>query len=281
MTTLRPLRAGDEPALRGLLEATGVFTPEEVAVATELIEGGGTDGYRFVVAEDEGAPIGYACFGRAWFTDGTWDLYWIAVDPVRQQTGVGGELLGAAEAGALGEGGRTMLVETASKASYEPTRRFYERQGYAEIARIPDFYAAGDDKIVYAKRLDGSTLPAPAPAMRVADSPGRGRGVFALRRFKAGETIERCPVVASPSDEWEEHVVNTELTDYCFRWGEDDEDGAIPLGYGSVYNHSFTPNARYVPRLRDRQMEFIAIRDIDPGEEITTNYRDPESLEPI
>jgi ribosomal protein S18 acetylase RimI-like enzyme len=154
--TLRPLAPGDAPALTALVEATGAFTEEELGVAAELIGFGhddGPDGYRFVVAEVGGEPAGFACFGRAPLTDGTWDLYWIAVGPVHQRRGIGGELLAAAESSAASDGARLLLVETASKPSYEGARRFYERHGYDEVARVPDFYALGDDKVVYAKRL--------------------------------------------------------------------------------------------------------------------------------
>ncbi len=283
---LRPLRPEDGPPLRTLLEATAAFTPGEVEVAAELIasgEDGATPwGYRFTVADDEGAVVGYACYGRSWFTEASWDLYWIAVDPIRQRNAVGGKLLAAAESAACAASGRTMLVETGSKPSYEPARRFYEKHGYVEIARIPDFYADGDDKIVFAKRLgDGAPIVGSAVSTRVAESPGRGRGVLATRAFKAGDTIERLPVIAFPAEDWE-HVVETSLNDFCFRWGHDDEDGAIGLGNASLYNHSFSPSARYVLRIPEQQIEFVAVRDIAAGEEITVNYnRDPEDLKPV
>jgi ribosomal protein S18 acetylase RimI-like enzyme len=163
---VRALRTGDTPALRALLEATGVFSEAEVEAAVEVIEGGDDEasphGYRFRVADEGGAVLGYVCFGRAWFSDGTWDVYWLAVDPARQRRQVGGALLREAERAAGAGGGRTMLVETASKPSYAPARSLYERNGYVEMARIPDYYALGDDKIVYGKRLSPAGGPAPA-----------------------------------------------------------------------------------------------------------------------
>jgi uncharacterized protein len=285
---VRPLRAEDAPALGELLQATGVFTPVEVETAMKDIEGGSDEtsshGYRFRVADDDGAVLGFTCFGRAWFTEATWDVYWLAVDPSRQRQGVvGAMLLAAAEAAAVAENGRLMLVETSSKPPYEPSRRFYERSGYVEVARVPDFYAEGDDKVVYAKRLGDLEPfdPAVPAGVRVAESDGRGRGVFALRAFKAGETIERAPVIPFPAAQWK-LMEATVLDDFCFAWGEGNEDGAVGLGFASIYNHSFTPNARYIPRLAELHLEYVAIRDIQPGEEITTNYnRDPESGEPV
>jgi ribosomal protein S18 acetylase RimI-like enzyme len=279
---LRALRADDRPALQALLEATGVFTAEELMVAVELIDGGDCDGYRFQVAEEGGVVAGYACYGRAWFTETTWDLYWIAADRGRQGRSVGSALLTAAETAAAAEGGRMMLIERASRPSYAPSRRFFDNHGYGEIARVPDFYADGDDKIIYAKWLAAGTgFPEPAPAVRVGHSPGRGRGVFALRAFKAGETIERAPVIPFPPEQWR-LMDQSVLEEVCFCWGVDGKDGAVGLGFASIYNHSFTPNARYIRRLDDLHLEYVALRDIETGEEILTNYNcEPDDMTPV
>jgi ribosomal protein S18 acetylase RimI-like enzyme len=155
---LRQLHADDRPALAALLRATETFTPDEVEVALELIDlelddPGGGHGYRFVVAEVEGAVAGYACYGRTPMTDNVWDLYWLAVAPEGGSRGTGTGLLAAVEAAAAAEGARMIVVETASQASYGPARAFYERQGYAAVARVPDFYAPGDDKLIYVRRF--------------------------------------------------------------------------------------------------------------------------------
>jgi ribosomal protein S18 acetylase RimI-like enzyme len=150
---LRPLRPEDRPALANLLAVSGAFSSEEIAVALELIDEGEGDDYRFQVAEAEGVVAGYACYGPAASTDGSWDLYWIAVASDRHRRGIGRALLAAAEEAVAAAGGRTVVIETASKPSYEGTRRFYERNGYEQIARVPRFYAEDDDKLVYSKLL--------------------------------------------------------------------------------------------------------------------------------
>jgi uncharacterized protein len=130
-------------------------------------------------------------------------------------------------------------------------------------------------------RSVGNRAVTPPTGVRVDESPGRGRGVFATRPFRTSETIERAPVVPFPAEEWE-LFVKTRLDDYCFRWGASNEDGAVVLGYGSIYNHSFMPNARYFVRLEDEVLEFVALRDIAVGEEIVVNYnRDPQCMEPV
>jgi ribosomal protein S18 acetylase RimI-like enzyme len=149
---LRPLALADRAPLASILQASGAFTVGEVAVALELIDLGlqaKDHGYRFVVADAEGRAVGYACYGEAPCTEGTYDLYWIAVEPALRGTGVGRALLRAVEEAVWKAGGRMLLVETASKESYAATRAFYERNGYVVAARVTDFYRPGDDKLIY------------------------------------------------------------------------------------------------------------------------------------
>lgn len=96
---------------------------------------------------------GYCCFGATPLALGTWDLYWIAVDPALHGRGIGRELMRAAEERVAREGARLLVVETSDKASYAATRAFYERLGYAREAHIPHFYAPGDGKLVYVRRF--------------------------------------------------------------------------------------------------------------------------------
>jgi ribosomal protein S18 acetylase RimI-like enzyme len=105
------------------------------------------------VIEDEQGVCGYVCIGPTPLTNGTFDLYWIAVDPAAQGKGFGTELTRLAENEARARGGRLLLIETASHDAYTPTVRFYERAGYELVSRIADFYKIGDDKLTFAKRL--------------------------------------------------------------------------------------------------------------------------------
>ncbi len=145
--------------MRILLHATGVFNAAELEVAMELIDiwldrPEQKDYVAYVAADARGEPVGYVLFGPAPATQGTWDLYWIAVDPAQHQRGIGGRLLKFAESYAADRGLRWMLIETSSLPRYAPTRAFYGRHGYPEIARVREYYAPGDDKIVYGKRFD-------------------------------------------------------------------------------------------------------------------------------
>jgi SET domain-containing protein len=111
----------------------------------------------------------------------------------------------------------------------------------------------------------------PPTCVVVRDAGPRGRGVFATRDLVEGELVESCPVVVVPADQVA-HVVETTLHAYHFRWGGLGEDSAIALGYGSLYNHSNDPNAMYVKKYAARLIDFVTLRAIAAGDEITVSY---------
>jgi ribosomal protein S18 acetylase RimI-like enzyme len=155
---IRPMTRADRPAVLGLVEATGFFRPDEVRVTEELIDvyldRPGQGDYGVVVVEDAaGAVAGYLTYGPTPLTLGTYDLYWMAVAPESQGRGYGRALVGWLEERVRRVGGRMVIIETSSTPRYGPTRRFYQGLNYAEVARIPDFYQPGDDRVIYAKRL--------------------------------------------------------------------------------------------------------------------------------
>jgi ribosomal protein S18 acetylase RimI-like enzyme len=140
-----------------ILRNTPEFKSPEVVVAEEVIDSYLNDpsnsGYSILVAEDGPAMVGYICYGPTPLTDGTWDLYWEAVEREKQGQGIGNSLMKAAEAEIKKAKGRLALIETSSTPVYEKTRRFLFSQGYEVIACIPDFYSPGDDKVILQKRL--------------------------------------------------------------------------------------------------------------------------------
>ena len=154
-SSLRPVGRAQRARLEQLTAATGLFRPEEVATALELLDESlaGDEDYRFLGAYDRDELVGYACWGETPGTKGTCDLYWIVVDPASQQQGIGTRLLNAVEERLRGEGCRLVVVETSSRDDYAPTRAFYERRGYARTAAIPAYYAPGDDLVIYLKDL--------------------------------------------------------------------------------------------------------------------------------
>ena len=158
--TLRAeVRDTDIAAVKALVRATGFFSEEEEAIARELVEerllGGEASGYDFLFAHRGGAVVGYACYGRIPLTQSSYDLYWIVVDPAAQGSGIGRRLIAATAAAVRDPRGTALYAETSSRDQYAPTRGFYRAAGYAVAADFPDFYAPGDGKIVFVKRLAG------------------------------------------------------------------------------------------------------------------------------
>lgn len=107
----------------------------------------------------------------------------------------------------------------------------------------------------------------------------KGRGVFARTFIPADTLIERVPVLVVPAHEVIPEDADTRLSHYVFEWGRGTV--AIALGYGSLYNHSYAPNARYEDE-RPQVKTFYAVRDIQPGEEVTINYHGAaDAVDPV
>lgn len=121
--------------------------------------------------------------------------------------------------------------------------------------------------------------------LEVVELPGKGRGVVARRAFAPGELIERAPVLVIAPEAWariEPRLEGSGIEGYAFLWPPDQQSAALAMGYGSFYNHAFTPNARYEKRPELLAIDFLALRAIAPGEEVTINYGgEPGSTRPV
>lgn len=119
----------------------------------------------------------------------------------------------------------------------------------------------------------------PTDLIEIRRSPGRGRGVFARQFIAEGTVIERVPMLVFPEKELESENGFASLYHYAFEWGKGTV--GLALGYGSIYNHSYSPNARY-DDYPQRTKVFTAVKDIQPGEEITINYNgEPDITSPM
>ncbi|MFO7370772.1 MAG: GNAT family N-acetyltransferase [Bacteroidales bacterium] len=141
-----------------VLESSGFFHSYEVDVARELAslnleKGAATSGYHFIVAHEADTMLGYCCYGPNPCTESSYDLYWIAVHKDHMKMGLGRQLMHLAEQAIEKLGGTLVWVETSGRAIYESTRKFYLSLDYDKVAALPDFYAPGDDKIVFMKRV--------------------------------------------------------------------------------------------------------------------------------
>lgn len=112
-----------------------------------------------------------------------------------------------------------------------------------------------------------------SPLVEVKNTARKGRGVFARQFIPAGTEVERVPVLVVPFDEIPVEDGFT-LPNYIYEWGKGTV--GIALGFGSIYNHSFNPNARYDDVGRMTKV-FTSLRDIRAGEEITINYNGDEN----
>ncbi|HUQ18991.1 MAG TPA: N-acetyltransferase [Gemmatimonadaceae bacterium] len=154
---IRPLESRDRASIARIVESVGNFSAEEIRVALELVDAwlsqGEASEYICDVIEEKQTVRGYVCFGPTPLTEGTFDLYWIAVERSSHGKGYGQALLEHAEQQAKRRGGRIVLIETASQNGYAGTIEFYKRAGYGVVSRIPDFYRVGDDKLTFWKRI--------------------------------------------------------------------------------------------------------------------------------
>ena len=151
------VRPADIQEISQIVSATGFFRGDEIAVAIELVQErlqkGVKSGYEFILAELASGLAGFACYGLIPCTLTSFDLYWIVVTPAYQRRGLGQALIDRAEVQIRQAHGRHVYIETSGRPQYEPTRNFYMRGGYQIAATLPDFYALGDDKIIWRKIL--------------------------------------------------------------------------------------------------------------------------------
>jgi uncharacterized protein len=111
-------------------------------------------------------------------------------------------------------------------------------------------------------------------------SSQKGKGVFAMKSFKPGDLIEKAPVLKLTPTE-RKQVEKTEMLRYVYPW-RSTRSAAVVWGYGSIYNHSYEPNADWKQNFRDNTMVYKAIKPIKKGEEILVNYNgEPDDKTPI
>ncbi len=180
---LRDLTSADATRIAQIVAATGVFREEELGIAAEVfadaakaweqtvktdetVRSRGSDAtvptvstvsspdlpYYQLGAELDGRLVGWVCWGATPCTEGTWDLYWLAVDPAAQGQGIASALVQEMERRLRGKA-RLISVDTSGRADYTPTRKFYLARGYKAVATVPNFYAPGDDQVIFTKEL--------------------------------------------------------------------------------------------------------------------------------
>lgn len=140
---------------REVLLSSGFFYEYEIEAAEDFLkyqlEDGDESGIHYYMAEDNGKMIGFICFGFDSCTLSTHLLYWMGVHNDYRGKGVGGELLKRFEEYVVKKGAKKIVLETAGRDLYKPTRDFYEKYGYREEGIVPDYYSVGDARVTYVK----------------------------------------------------------------------------------------------------------------------------------
>ncbi len=172
---IRQIKKTDKEQIRAIAVSVGSFYKNEIECCLEMADEAinpaaaeeeteeeadraeAQSSYRsttFACYEEGGKVVGFISYGPDEMTKGTWEVYWLAVHKRQQGKGIGRELMQHAEKEALKAKARQLVLETSSLQNYDHVRRFYEKLGYVTVATVPDYFAIGDHKVVYVKRLD-------------------------------------------------------------------------------------------------------------------------------
>ena len=153
---IRRATQADAAAVRAISDETGLSDDTDNESALEPMD----DDHTWIVLEDDNSSVvGAAYFGPESHSDRVWNLYFLAVTSAHQGGGTGSALVRWVESNLRSRGvdeAKLLLVETSSVDSFEPTRTFYAKQGYTEVARVPDYYGPNDDKVVFWKSLEAT-----------------------------------------------------------------------------------------------------------------------------
>jgi len=154
---IRKLINSDRDKIEKILVDTKNFNEDEIKIAMELIDVylsiADQKDYEIFVDADGEVVNGYVCIGPRPLTVGTYDLYWIAVNPFVQARGIGSGLVKYIEDYLKEKSTRLVLIETSGKPGYEKERKFYEKNRYDKFVEIKDFYNVGDSLVIYGKYI--------------------------------------------------------------------------------------------------------------------------------
>jgi uncharacterized protein len=105
----------------------------------------------------------------------------------------------------------------------------------------------------------------------IGPTPSMGRGVFTSENIEPGTIVETSPVVVMTAEE-RKLLDQTLLHDYIFKWGSDEQQCCMALGYVAVYNHSYSSNCEYEMDFEKEMIRIKTIHAITAGEELFINY---------
>lgn len=152
--TLRAIRKQDFPALKIVLDSIELFPSEMLEEMSAPYFNNPDSAHIWFTAVADDVPVSVAYCAPETFTEGTFNLYAIGVRHDMQGKGIGAKMMDYLEKALQQKSYRVLIVETSSTAELEPSRAFYEKQGYTKEAVIRDFWTEGDDKVIYWKKLN-------------------------------------------------------------------------------------------------------------------------------
>lgn len=151
---IRKTIAADFEALMSIIESSGQFDSDGLAHVRSTLEqhlkGGGEDMW---LTADDSEPVGVAYCAPEALTEGTWNLLMLWTRKDRAGQGHGSALVKTIEHELAARGARLLIVETSGLPDFETARAFYTKLGFEQEAMIKNFFAAGDDKLIYTKQV--------------------------------------------------------------------------------------------------------------------------------
>lgn len=152
-TNIRPVKPNDLNALKIVIDKSGLFPSDMLDDMLAGYFNNAKENDFWLTYEEANEPIAIAYYTAEPMTEGTWNVLLIAVHPKQQSKGIGAKIMHHIEQTLSEQGQRVLLVETSGLDAFTRTRAFYLNNGYEQEARIREFYAEGEDKIIFRKAL--------------------------------------------------------------------------------------------------------------------------------
>ena len=150
---IRPTKHDDIAALQEVLNGTELFPSEMLPDMVGSFLSNDESSDIWLTCEANGKAVGFCYAVPEELAEGTWNMLAIAILPTEQGNGCGGAIVKDLEAELHERGQRILIADTSGTDEFAQTREFYRKNGYSEEARIRDFWAAGDDKVVFWKSI--------------------------------------------------------------------------------------------------------------------------------
>ncbi|MEM7182434.1 MAG: GNAT family N-acetyltransferase [Spirochaetota bacterium] len=157
---IRKIKEEEQKDLLAIAHKTGIFPEGEVeellgSTLSGYFSGELEERHHILAIEDEVSrkAVGWSYFAPSFHAEGVWDIWWIGIDSSVQQKGYGSKLLLHIEKMLKEQAVRLIIIETSSMETLAKARKFYPKLGYQQCGIIPNFYAVGDDKVIFAKNI--------------------------------------------------------------------------------------------------------------------------------